>query len=52
MVSAERILQALLFLGGRGVNTVQDADFLVDAAIAQPGSELEAKVRDFLSTCL
>jgi hypothetical protein len=48
MVSAERILQALLFLGGRAVNTVQDADFLVDdAAIAQPGSELEAKVRDF-----
>jgi hypothetical protein len=40
MVSAGRILPALLSLGGRAdylEGTVQDGDFWVDAAIAEPG---------------
>jgi hypothetical protein len=45
-VSAGRILPALPFLVGRAdylEGTVRDGDFLVDAAIAEPGAELEAK---------
>ena len=30
----------------------QDGDFWIDVAIAEPGAELEAKVRDLLSACL
>jgi hypothetical protein len=50
----EKNLPVLPFLGGLTdypEGAVQDGDFWVDAAIAEPGAELEAKVRN-LSACL
>ncbi len=50
-----RILPTLPSLVGHAdylEGAAQDGDFWVDAAIAEPGAELEAKGRDFLSACL